>query len=63
MLAEFGASVKAISGVRLSYADLAAIMGRALTNPERLLGEMTGVVYASWQSVTGCVDGAGFAEN
>jgi hypothetical protein len=63
MLARLGASLKAVSGGHLSYADLAATMGSALTNPERLLGTLIGSVHASWQSVTGNTDGAAFTEN
>ena len=62
MLARFGASLKGALGGQLSYADLAALMGASLTNPELLLGKLAGSVYASWESVTGSNDRIGFTE-
>jgi hypothetical protein len=62
MLARFGASLKGALGGYLSYADLAALMGASLTNPELLLGELAGSVYASWDAVTGSSDRTGFTE-
>jgi hypothetical protein len=63
MLARLGAGIKAISGGPLNFSDLAAMMGPSLTDPGRLLGTLTESVYASWESVTGNTNGAGFTEN